>query len=191
MSSQVLVPEPGVTAEPEPQGIRFRPMVQVSAALAVYLVSVVAANIASVHLPASAFAGLVVPTGTLFAGVSLTVRDLLHDRVGIRGLAAGMAAGAVLSAVFASPGIAVASVVAFTTSEFVDALVYARLRHRHRLIAIAVSNVAGFVSDSLLFVPLAFGDFAAVPGQVVGKSAATVLTLVALYLGRRRLATRR
>lgn len=159
--------------------------------LAGYLFSVVAANIASAHLSALAFAGLVVPAGTLFAGASLTARDLLHDTMGVRGVAAGILVGAGLSTVFASPGIALASGVAFTASELVDALVYAQLRHRHRLVAVAVSNVAGLVSDSLLFVPLAFGSFAAVPGQVVGKTVATALTLVALHLGRCRAATRR
>jgi uncharacterized PurR-regulated membrane protein YhhQ (DUF165 family) len=127
----------------------------------------------------------------VFAGVSLTARDLLHDTVGVRGVAAGIVVGAGLSAVLASPGIAVASVVAFTASEFIDAMVYVRLRHRHRLIAVAVSNMAGLVSDTLLFVPLAFHSFAAAPGQVAGKTAATVLTLVALHLGRRRLVAQR
>lgn len=172
---------------PKPEGLRPRPVVQAPMALAAYLFAVVAANIASVHLPALLVTGLVVPEGTLFAGASLTARDLLHDTVGGRGVTASIVVGAGLSAVLASPGIAVASAVAFTASELIDAMVYARLCHRHRLIAVAVSNTAGLVSDTLLFVPLAFHSFATAPGQVAGKTAATVLTLVALHLGRRRL----
>lgn len=185
MSSLVVVGG-GNTSAPEPEGGRPRLVVRGGMALAGYLFSVVAANIAAVHLPVLALAGLLVPAGTLFAGLSLTARDLLHDIVGTRGLAAG----AGLSALLASPGVAVASVVAFTVSELVDALAYTWLHERHCLIAVGVSNVAGLVTDSLLFVPLAFGSFAAVPGQVAGKTAATVLSLVALHLARSRLATR-
>ncbi len=145
-----------------------------------YLLSVVVANIASVHWPPLAIGGLLVPAATLFAGASLTARDLLHDALGVCGVAAVILAGAGLSAVVASPQIAVASVVAFTTSEIVDAAIYTRLRHRSWLSAVAVSNAVGLVVDSVLFVPLAFGTAAAVPGQIVGKTVATILTLAVL-----------
>ncbi|MFD0204258.1 MULTISPECIES: VUT family protein [Saccharothrix] len=148
-----------------------------------YLLSVVAAaNVASVHWPPLVVAGLVVPAGTVFAGTSLTARDLVHDRLGVRGVAVGIAAGAGLSAMLASPQIAVASVVAFTASEIVDALIYTRMRDSSRLGAVAASNTGGLVVDSALFVPLAFGSFTAVPGQIVGKGVATLLTLAALQI---------
>lgn len=153
-----------------------------AAAMIGYLLSVVAANFASVHWPPLVVGGLVVPAGTVFAGTSLTARDLVHDRLGACGAAVGIAAGAGLSAVLASPQIAVASVVAFTASEIVDALIYTRLRHRSRLGAVAASNIGGLVVDSVLFVPLAFGSFTAVPGQLVGKALATLLTLAALRI---------
>jgi queuosine precursor transporter len=164
-----------------------------AAAMIGYLLSVVAANIASVHWPPFVVGGLVVPAGTVFAGTSLTARDLVHDRLGARGVAVGIAAGAGLSAVLGSPQIAVASVVAFTASEIVDALIYTRLRHRSRLGAVAASNMGGLVVDSVLFVPLAFGSFTAVPGQLVGKAVATLLTLAALQfatVAARRVVTR-
>lgn len=147
-----------------------------------YSFSVAAANVASVHLAPLVVGGLVVPAGTLFAGACLTARDMLHDTLGPRWVAAGIPVGAGLSAVLASPQIAAASVVAFTVSEVLDSLVYARLRRRTRLGAVAASNAAGLVVDSLLFVPLAFGNFAAVPGQIVGKTVATILTLGDLHL---------
>lgn len=156
--------------------------VLVAAVMIVYLLLVVAANIASVRWPPLVVEELVVPAGTVFAGASLTVRDLVHETIGARGAAVGIVAGAGLSAVFASPRIAVASVVAFAASEIVDALIYARLRHRSRLRAIAVSNAGGLVVDSVLFVPLAFGSFIAVPGQLVGKGAATLLSLAVLQV---------
>ncbi|WP_043659822.1 VUT family protein [Thermocrispum municipale] len=152
------------------------------AAMVGYLLAVVAANIASVCWPPFVVGGLVVPAGTVFAGASLTARDLVQDRLGARGVVMGIVAGAGLSAVFASPQIAVASVVAFTASEIVDALIYTRVRHRSRLGAVAMSNAGGLVVDSVLFVPLAFGAFTAVPGQLVGKAVATLLTLAALRI---------
>lgn len=153
-----------------------------AAAMIGYLLSVVAANVASVHWPPLVVAGLLVPAGTVFAGTSLTARDLVHDRLGVRGVAVGIAAGAGLSAMLASPQIAVASVVAFTASEIVDALIYTRMRDSSRLGAVAASNTGGLVVDSALFVPLAFGSFTAVPGQIVGKAVATFLTLAALQI---------
>ena len=162
------------------QEVGSRSVFAATAAMIGYLISVVAANIASVHWPPLVIGGLLVPAGTLFAGTSLTARDLLHDTLGVRGVAAGIVAGAGTSALLASPQIAVASVVAFTASETVDALIYTRLRHHGRLGAVAASNAGGLLVDSALFVPLAFGSVAAVPGQVVGKTTATVLTLAAL-----------
>ena len=152
-----------------------------TAAVAGYLLTVVAANVVSVHWSPLASGGLLIPAGTVFAGMSLTLRDLVHDVCGPRGVAAGTVVGAGISATLASPQIAVASVVAFTFSEVLDAVVYARVRHRTRLGAAAVSNAVGLVVDTAVFVPLAFGDVAVVPGQIVGKTGATVCTLLALY----------
>jgi hypothetical protein len=93
-----------------------------------------------------------------------------------------IAVGAGLSAVVASPRMAVASAVAFIVSELVDAVIYARLRDRGRLRAIAASNLGGLIVDSAVFVPLAFGSTAAITGQIVGKTLATILTLAALRM---------
>ncbi|WP_231648464.1 VUT family protein [Saccharothrix sp. NRRL B-16348] len=163
----------------------------VVAVLAGYLVAVVAANIASVHWPPLIVGGMLLPAGTLFVGAGLTLRDLVHDRCGALGVTAGILAGAGLSALFASPRIAVACVVAFTVSEVLDTLVYTRLRHRTRTTAVAASNAAGLVVDSVLFVPLAFGGVAALPGQITGKAVATILTLTALHTAQRRRRTAR
>ncbi|MFC5059837.1 VUT family protein [Saccharothrix xinjiangensis] len=146
-----------------------------------YLLLLVAANIASAHWPPLSFGGLLVPAGTVFAGACLTARDLLHEALGPPGVVVGILAGTAVSAALASPRIALACVVAFTVSEALDTLVYARLRHRGRLGAVAGSNAAGVVVDSLLFVPLAFGGPAAVPGQIAGKAVATLLSLTVLY----------
>lgn len=151
---------------------------------AVYVGSVVMANWASTHWAALLVGSLIVPAGTLWAGVTLTLRDLLHEVLGTSGVIAAIVVGAWLSWSLASPQIAVASVVAFAVSEGVDSVVYGRIRVRSRLGAVVGSNVVGLVTDSVLFVPLAFGSFAAVPGQILGKTVATMLTVAALLVGK-------
>ena len=149
---------------------------------AAYVGSVVMANWASTHWTALLVGSLIVPAGTLWAGVTLTLRDLLHEALGARGVITAIAVGAALSWSLASPQIAVASIAAFTVSEVADSFVYSRIRVRSRLVAVLGSNVVGLVSDSVLFVPMAFGSFVAVPGQILGKTVATVLTIAALLL---------
>jgi uncharacterized PurR-regulated membrane protein YhhQ (DUF165 family) len=97
------------------------------AVVVAYIGTVVAANWASTHWPAVPVGSLFVPAGTLWAGVTFTLRDLLHDSLGGRGVAAAIAGGAGLSWLLASPQIATASVVAFTVSELLDSAAYARL----------------------------------------------------------------
>lgn len=157
-----------------------------------YVGTIVAANWASTHCPAVHLGPLIVPAGTVWAGFTFTLRDLLHDTLSARGLVAAIMVGTGLSWLLASPQIAVASVLAFAISELLDTVVYARLRTRSRVRAMAGSNVAGLVADSLVFVPLAFGSFAAMPGQILGKTIATGLTVAALVSVRacRRVTTR-
>lgn len=142
-----------------------------------YVGTIVVANWASTHRPALHVGLLVVPAGTLWAGATFTLRDLLHGLLGARAVAVAIVVGAGLSWLLASAHIAVASVVAFAGSELIDSAIYARLRTRSWLRAVVGSNVAGLVVDSVLFVPLAFGSLAAVPGQILGKTASTIVTV--------------
>jgi uncharacterized PurR-regulated membrane protein YhhQ (DUF165 family) len=152
--------------------------------LAAYVGTIVTANWASTHWSALLVGAVAVPAGTLWAGVTFSLRDLLHECLGPRGVLAAIAAGAGLSWVLASPQIAVASVLAFTVSELVGSLVYGRLRAWSVLGAVIGSNLVGLGIDSVLFVPLAFGSFAFVPGQILGKTVATVLTVAVLVAAR-------
>lgn len=149
-----------------------------------YVGSIVTANWTSTHLPTVDVGPLIVPAGTMLAGTTFTLRDLLHDTLTTQGVAVAIAVGAGLSLLLATPQIAVASVVAFATSELVDTVVYARLRARSWLRATVGSNIAGLLFDSALFVPLAFGTFAAIPGQVLGKTIATGLTVAVVQIAR-------
>ncbi|NKQ59364.1 VUT family protein [Amycolatopsis sp. K13G38] len=148
--------------------------------LAAYVGNIVLANWTSTHWSPLQFGVFAVPAGTLWAGMTFTLRDLLHEALGGRGVLGAIAAGAGLSWLLATPQIAVASVLAFTTSELIGSIVYSRLRGRAVLGAVLGSNLVGLGIDSVLFVPLAFGGFALVPGQVLGKTVATALTVAAL-----------
>jgi queuosine precursor transporter len=148
--------------------------------LAAYVGTIVTANWASTHWSALLVGAVAVPAGTLWAGATFTLRDLLHECLGGRGVLAAIAAGAGLSWLLASPQIAVASVLAFTVSELVGSIVYGRLRAWSVVGAVIGSNLVGLGIDSVLFVPLAFGSFAFVPGQILGKTVATVLTVAVL-----------
>ena len=133
--------------------------------------------------------GLEAPAGVYFAGLAFTLRDLVQDRLGRLWVAAAIVASAALSALV-TPEFALASGVAFLVSEFLDFAVYTPLRARHWLGAVAASNLVGLVADSALFLSLAFGNLAYLPGQIVGKFWMTVAAVAVLWLLRRRLAPR-
>lgn len=153
-----------------------------TAVLAVaYVGTIVSANWAVAHYGIIAVGfGLMAPAGVLFAGLAFTLRDLLHEAHGWRVVVAAIAAGTAASVVVAGPGLALAAAAAFLLSELADLAVYAPLRRRRWLTAVAASNAVGLVVDSALFLWLAFGSLAFFPGQVVGKAWMTIAALLVL-----------
>lgn len=163
-----------------------RPVTLTATALA-YIGTIVAANWAVATIgPVPVGFGLVAPAGVYVAGLAFTLRDLLHEMAGTLVVLAAIAAGAAVSWLAASPALAVASAAAFGLSELADLAVYAPLRRRRWLFAVAASNTVGLLADSVLFLTLAFGNLAYLPGQIVGKAWMTVAA-VALLAGWRRL----
>src|SRR5574341_1158153 len=137
-------------------------------ALAGYVGTIFGANWAIATFgPVPVGLGLVAPAGVYFAGLAFTLRDLVQDSLGRRAAALAIVLGATLSALV-SPQFALASGVAFLLSELADFLVYTPLRQRTWLGAVAASNVLGFVTDSVLFLGLAFGSLEFLAGQLVG-----------------------
>ena len=129
--------------------------------------------------------GLLAPAGVYFAGLAFTFRDLTQEQLGRGWTFGAILVGAALSALV-SPQFALASGTAFLFSETADFLVYTPLRHRHWLGAVALSNTVGLVVDSALFLLLAFGSLAFLPGQIVGKAWMTALAVGVLWLWRAR-----
>lgn len=131
--------------------------------------------------------GLQATAGTLFVGFSLAARDLLQDTLGKGAVLFVIAVGTLVSWLFAAPAIALASAAAYGLAELLDFAVYTPLRQRASFGdkrwagAVVTSNVIGAITDSVVFLGIAFGAGAigpALPGQLVGKTYATVLYLI-------------
>lgn len=140
---------------------------QTAAAAVAFVALVVASNVLTARF---GLVGGFVAAGTFTAGLVLAARDVVREGGGLWAALACVAAGGAVSAVMAGPALAVASAAAFLLSELVDTAVYEPLRRRGRLRALAWSNVAGAVVDSVLFLWLAgFPVWPAVAGQVAVK----------------------
>ncbi len=130
--------------------------------------------------------GLMAPAGVLFAGLAFTLRDLTQESLGRWWTLAAIGVGALLSLAVSAPFVAVASASAFLVSELADFSVYTPLRERGWLRAVFASNLVGLVTDSALFLWLAFGSLDFLAGQVWAKAWMTVLAVAVLWLVRRR-----
>jgi len=141
--------------------------------LAAYIASIAAANWATNTFGLVWFFGLAVTAGTLFAGAALVLRDGVQTSLGKRAVLLAILAGAGVSVLTSSPALALASGIAFLTSELVDFAVFTPLRARHLAAAVLVSSVVSAPIDTVLFLYLAgFGvSWEAVLGQFIVKTA--------------------
>ncbi|MDK9719608.1 MAG: VUT family protein [Rhodospirillales bacterium] len=153
--------------------------------LIAYIAVIFLANwaIQTFHLAPVGF-GLMAPAGVYFAGLAFTLRDLVQDRLGRNWTIGAILAGAALSYLI-EPKFALASAAAFLVSELLDFAIYTPLKKRNWLTAVTVSNLAGLIADSALFLWLAFGSIEFLPGQVVGKLWMTLAAVAMLGLIRR------
>lgn len=152
--------------------------------VAAYVGTVLLANVVTSQFGlVTAGFGLLVPAGTYTAALALSLRDAVQEFAGRSWVWIGIAAGTVLSVLVADGRIALASGAAFALSEFLDMMVYSRLRERSWRLALVSSNAVGSVADTVLFLWLSgFGLTAsAVGGQVLVK--AVWVTGVCLLLG--------
>lgn len=124
--------------------------------------------------------GLTAPSGVLLVGVALVLRDLVQRRLGLGWAALAILIGGALSAFFAPPALVVASVAAFLLSEIADLAVFTPMQRKGLVRAAFVSSLMGLVIDSVVFLWLAFGSLAYLPGQVVGKAIMVILAVPVL-----------
>ena len=148
-------------------------------ALALFTLTIPAANWAIGHVGTTCVPdgpclipvgpGILAPSGVLFVGVALVLRDLVQRRLGFLAGLGAVAGGAALSGLVAPAAIVGASVAAFALSEGADLLVYTPLQRRGFVRAVVLSSLVGLAVDSVVFLLLAFGDLSFLPGQVLGK----------------------
>lgn len=122
---------------------------------------------------------LMAPAAVYAVGFVLVARDVVDDILGLPGVLGAIIGGTLLSALFASPGIVVASAVAFVCSELLDLGVYRGIRAAFGpwSVAAVLSSIVGAALDSFVFLTLAYHSLAFFEGQWVGKTVAIVLTV--------------
>ena len=130
--------------------------------------------------------GLFAPSGVLMVGLALVLRDLVQRWLGLGWVIAGICAGALASAAVAPPALVVASATAFLLSEFADTAVYTPLAERRLMLAVALSSCVGLAIDGAVFLWLAFGSLALLPGQIVGKAIMVALAMPVIWWIKRR-----
>lgn len=164
-----------------------------------YIACIVGANWAVATFgPVPVGFGLVAPAGVYFAGLTFTFRNLTQQALGRRWGFGAIAVGALLSYAITDktiPGaavpLAIASGLTFALSETADALVWTKLRERNWWArAMGLGDFAGQVTDSAVFLALAFGSLNFLAGQVLGKQWTIWPALLAMWLWKRALLSR-
>lgn len=156
---------------------------------AAYIATVPGANLLIDHVGIVPVGfGQSAPAAVYLIGAALLLRDAVHEQLGRDGALCAMAVGALLSYLLAGPQLAVASTVAFGVAEGLDWAVYEPLRRRGLTLAVLASGAVGLLADSVVFLYLAFGSFAFLPGQILGKAWMTLAAaiVVELWVRRRR-----
>jgi len=130
--------------------------------------------------------GIMAPSGVLMIGAALVLRDLLQRRLGVEFGLGAIIAGAAVSAALAPAALVIASAAAFLLSEFADFAIYTPLARRRLVLAVVASSTVGLIVDSVVFLWLAFGSLAFLPGQIIGKAWMVLLSLPLIVFLRRR-----
>jgi uncharacterized PurR-regulated membrane protein YhhQ (DUF165 family) len=134
-----------------------------------YVASVLLANVLIVYVGVvSVGFGLQAPAGVYVVGLTLILRDYIHEHYGVGVACALLLVGCILSFSMGA-SLAVASAVAFLVSELADTAGYSLTRRYGWGVAVPASNVVGAIVDSALFLLLAFGSLDFLSGQILGK----------------------
>lgn len=137
---------------------------------ATYLATIVGANWAvKTFGPIPVGFGFAAPAGVYFVAAALVLRDAVQYGLGRVRVLLVMTAGVALSAVVAGPRLAFASGLAFAVSELTDFALFTWIAPRW-VRAVLAGGLAGAVADSAVFLSIAFGSLAFLPGQLFGKA---------------------
>lgn len=153
-------------------------------AAVLYVGTIVGANWAIKHYGVAPVGfGYVAPAGVYFVAAALILRDYVQWATGKLPMLGALAVGIVVSYFVADHQVAAASALAFAFSELVDFALFTWIAPRWSR-AVLIGGLAGAVVDSVIFLQVAFGSLAFLPGQILGKSYGIVAA--ALVIGARR-----
>lgn len=169
-----------------------------------YIATIIAANYAIGHWGTPAFPGgphtipvgfgYTAPSGVLFVALALITRDLVQWAMGrptrprpidVAAMLALIGIGASVSFGIAATPVAVASALAFGSSELLDFALFTKVAPRWGR-AVLAGGLAGAVADSLIFLYVAFGSLTFWQGQVLGKSYGIILAAAVIAARRAR-----
>lgn len=129
--------------------------------------------------------GILAPSGVALVGFALVLRDMVQRCLGLAAGIAAIALGTLATLALAPASLAIASAAGFAISEAADCAIYTPLQRRGLMRAVIASGLVGLVLDSVVFLGLAFGSLALLPGQVLGKLWAMAIALPLIRLTRR------
>src|SRR5439155_5580804 len=119
----------------------------------------------------------VAPAGVFAIGAVLVLRDWIQQLSGLKTTMAMVYIAGIASWVIGNAAgwtslqkIALASVIAFTISETVEAVIFTPIRRRNLSLGVCLSGTAGNALDSFVFLAIAFGSQEFFVGQFIGKS---------------------
>ncbi len=131
------------------------------------------------------------PAGAYAIGAILVLRDWLQQGYGLlKTMPLVYVAGLISWGVGDLAGwtslekIAIASVVAFTVSETVEAAVFTPIRKRNLPLGVGLSGTVGLALDSWIFLSIAFGSLAFFWGQFWAKFTAVAIGVILTALRR-------
>lgn len=150
-----------------------------------YIATIVAANWTVKHYGVvSVGFGYLAPAGVYFVALALVLRDYVQWALGKALMLAALAVGIAVSYAVSTPALAEASALAFAFSELADFALFTWIAPRWSR-AVLVGGLVGAVIDSAIFLSVAFGSLAFMPGQVLGKAYGIVAASVVIAARRR------
>lgn len=117
------------------------------------------------------------PSGVLFAGLALVLRDILQRLAGLSLSLIAVICGTIISYLYVDANLAIAGCSAYFLSEITDTCIYTYLQKYSLILAIFISACAGLMVDSLVFLHIAFDSYQFLPGQIIGKLWMVVLSI--------------
>lgn len=146
-----------------------------------YIISVAGANLITAVIHPLELFGLIIPSGTIFIGLTFLLRNMVQIRGGRLRVYGAIAVGLIVSAVSSrllgdTISITVASAISFLVSESLDTEIFSRLKRKVLYLRVLSGGGVGSVLDSTIFVilglsPIGIGfvTWSEIPMAIIGQ----------------------